>query len=564
MRPYFPLIACALLFLMACVDEPVVEPVDGTMKIMLIQEATEGANDLILSVELRNDEGKRVSNTTGAPITANISFSGDVSEADFVELPTTISIPKNEKQVEIEVELSDDARFEGDETLKVIIYEASGVEISTSSVSTILVDNDTVDEDPAQYGTPFNVPDTEDMVMYEVNLRAFPGGNIQGVIGKLDHISDLGVNVIWLMPIHPIGSIKSVNSPYSVEDYKEVNPEFGNLEDMRTLVEEAHARGMAVILDWVANHTAWDNDWIDNKAWYTQDVRGQITIPAGTNWQDVADLNFSNSSMRMAMISAMKYWVLAGNVDGFRCDAADFVPKSFWEEAIIALKAIPNRKLIYLAEGAREDHFDAGFEMNYSWDFYTTLKNVYNGQSAATIFTTNTSEYSEIPAGGHKLRFTTNHDESAWDATPVSLFGGLEGSVSAFVIAAYLNGVPLIYGSQEIGVANTIPFFSNTTLTWTQNRHILQAYQALMEYFTGSESLKYGAMTTYGATNVVAFKKQGLNEVLVLVNVRNSDQSWTVPTALQNTTWTNALEGEPYSLTTSAALQPYEYLILER
>ncbi len=563
MKPYFSLIVCSLLFLIACLDEPVEEPVDGTMRLVVLQSGTEGGS-LLLSAELRNEAGDRVSNTTGSEITASISFSGDVTEADFVELPTTISIPKKAKEVQIEVEFSDDTRFEGDETVKITLYEASGVEISTASASSVIEDNDELDADPVQYGEPFDVPNTEDLVMYEVNLRAFPGGNIQGVIGKLDHIRDLGVNVVWLMPMHPIGGIKSVNSPYSVQDYKGVNPEFGDLEDLQLLVEEAHARGMAVILDWVANHTAWDNDWIDNKAWYTRDVRGQIIIPAGTNWQDVADLNFNNSSMKLAMIDAMKYWVLAANVDGFRCDAADFVPKSFWEEAIVALKAIPNRKLIYLAEGAREDHFDAGFEMNYSWDFYTTLKNVYNGQSAAAIFTTNTSEYSEIPTGGHKLRFTTNHDESAWDATPVTLFGGLEGSVSAFVIAAYLSGVPLIYGSQEIGVANTIPFFSNTTLTWTQNRDVLQAYSALMEYYTGSESLRHGTLTAYASTNVVAFKKQELTEVLVLVNVRNSEQSWTVPTALQNTTWTNALEEEPYSLTTSATLEPYEYLVLER
>jgi len=163
------------------------------------------------------------------------------------------------------------------------------------------------------------------------------------------------------MPVHPIGIIKTVNSPYCIKNYKEVNPEYGTLDDLRTLIREAHKRNMAVILDWAANHTSWDNPWIEHKSWYTQDGSGNIIHPAGTNWQDVADLNFNNSEMRLEMIRSMKYWVLTANVDGFRCDAADYVPFSFWKQAI----KIPNRKLIMLAEGACADHFTAGFQLNF-------------------------------------------------------------------------------------------------------------------------------------------------------------------------------------------------------
>ena len=233
---------------------------------------------------------------------------------------------------------------------------------------------------PEQYETPFTeVPATSDVVMYEINERAFSvSGDFAGILPRLDSIKALGVNVIWLMPIHPIGAINSVNSPYCVKNFMEVNPEYGSLEDLRTLVREAHNRKMAVILDWAANHTSWDNPWIQNKTWYTQDAAGNIIHPAGTNWMDVADLNFDNSLMRLEMIKALKYWVLAANVDGYRCDAADYVPFSFWKQAIDSLQKIPNRELILLAEGARNDHFSAGFKMNFGWSFYDKNVNVFN------------------------------------------------------------------------------------------------------------------------------------------------------------------------------------------
>ena len=191
-----------------------------------------------------------------------------------------------------------------------------------------------------QYSTPFNsIPKTENIVLYEVNLRAFSSaGNLQGVIDRLDNIRSLGVNVIWLMPIHPQGQLNGVGSPYAVRDYKAVGSEYGTLQDLRRLTTLAHERGMAVIMDWVANHTAWDNPWIRNRDWYTQNNSGTIIHPAGTNWQDVADLNYAKADMRQAMIDAMQYWVLEANIDGFRCDYADGVPAFFLERGITKTK----------------------------------------------------------------------------------------------------------------------------------------------------------------------------------------------------------------------------------
>ena len=206
-----------------------------------------------------------------------------------------------------------------------------------------------------------------DVVMYQVNPRVFaPSNSLQAVISRLDTIQDLGVNVLWIMPIYPIGEVKSKNSPYSVKDYKAVAPEYGTIDDLKQLVEECHNRGMGVILDWVANHTAWDNTWMaQHPEWYTHDQAGNIIYPPGTDWTDVADLNYDNVQMRDAMIDAMKFWVDSVGVDGFRCDVADQVPVDFWSDCIRTLRsAAAPRALLMLAEGANPDNFTAGFDMN--------------------------------------------------------------------------------------------------------------------------------------------------------------------------------------------------------
>lgn len=418
-----------------------------------------------------------------------------------------------------------------------------------------------------QYGTPFgNVPSNDNMVMYEVNLRAFStGGDLQGVINRLDEIKALGVNVIWLMPIHPIGAIKSVNSPYSVRDYKAVSDEYGTLENLRTLTTEAHARGMAVIMDWIANHTAWDNPWISHVTWYTQDANGAIVHPPGTNWQDVADLNFSSNAMRNAMIDAMKYWVLEANVDGYRCDYADGVPFDFWKQAIDTLHAIPNRNLILLAEGSRADHFSAGFDLNYAWDFYGAIKNVFNGQSAKGAFLTHTNEYSVVPAGKHLLRFTTNHDQSAWESTPMVLFKGKQGALAASVATIFMEGVPLFYTGQEVGRVATVPFFSNDPIHWNDNPDMLQAYKDIMAFYTQSDAARLGTNTDYSTDEAIIFTKTlGAEQVIILVNTRNTPIEPSLPEEFNNVYWTDALTSDTLQFGATVQMYNYQYIIARR
>jgi glycosidase len=411
------------------------------------------------------------------------------------------------------------------------------------------------------------MPATEDVVIYEVNLRAFSStGDLQGVINRLTEIKALGVNTIWLMPIYEEGILNTVHSPYCIKDYKKVSTEYGSLEDLRTLTTQAHQLGMSVILDWVANHTSWDNAWItDHPDWYSQNAAGNIIIPPGTNWNDVADLNFNNTDMKLAMIDAMKYWVLEANVDGFRCDYADGVPFGFWQEAIISLNSISNRQLLFLAEGTRADHYTAGFHLTYGWNFYTAAKNLWAGTASITnLYNTHLAEYTNVPVGKHKIRFTTNHDESAWDASPWSLFNGKAGALAASVSTIFMGGVPLIYSGQEVGRSTTTPFFTNSPINWTINQDMLQAYKDMLAFHNESAAARKGTISNFvNSANVLCMKKVlGSESVVIIVNVRNSTQSYAVPSPLTGT-WTNALTNASYTLGSTLSLAPYQYLILK-
>lgn len=427
------------------------------------------------------------------------------------------------------------------------------------------------EEEPKQYGVPFDgVPEVDDVVLYEVNTRAYSAaGDFQGVIDRLDNIKALGINTIWLMPIHPVGQVRSaggLGSPYAVQNYLQVNPEFGTLEKLRELVQKAHDRDIAVIMDWVANHTAWDNPWMQNKSWYTQDGSGNVIIPPGTNWQDVAELNYDNLDMRKAMIHAMKYWVLEANVDGFRCDAVDFIPSDFWKEALDKLKAIPGRELILLAEGGKADNFTAGFQMNYAWDFYNNLKQVYQyDKDASSVFTTHLQEYNSIPAGARKLRYTTNHDISAYEGTPVEQFGGIQGALSASAVTIFTSAVPMVYGSQEVGQTEKLPFFTRDPIDWTANQSMQQQYQKMLSIYNSSSAFSEGTLEYFSNHDVAIFKRTLNNEqFLVLVNVRNATKEIALNASLQNTSWTNAVDGADVSIGTSVSLEAYQYLILKK
>jgi len=432
---------------------------------------------------------------------------------------------------------------------------------------TPVVTQTTTYKDPAQYGTPYSgVPATKDIVMYEVNIKTFTPANFAGVEARLDSIKALGVNVIWLMPTYPIGILKGVGSPYSVQDYEGVNASFGTLDDLRTLISQAHTLGMAVILDWEANDTSWDNAWITaHPSWYLQDASGNIIMPPGTNYTDVAALNFNNADMRTAMIRAMKYWVFTANIDGYRCDFADNVTTDFWSQALDTLSTITTHKLIYLAEGTKGTEISAGFQLGYAFSYYSTLKSVFGGSSANGLITTNSAELASLPSPGIKLRYITNHDDASSDGSTITEYGGKQGALSAFVIAAYMDGVPLIYSSQEVGYPNAINFFNNVPVDYTANPDMVAAYKKILAFRAANEAVKTGTLTTYSDNNICAFEKvAGSDDVLVLANTRNSNETLTIPVALQNTTWTDGMSGATINLQSAYTLPAYGYLILKK
>ncbi len=425
---------------------------------------------------------------------------------------------------------------------------------------------------PPQYGTPFaGVPDRQDAVIYQVNMRAFSQqGNFAGVTARLDAIKALGVNVLYLMPIYPVGQVRSVNSPYAVRDYRAVNPEFGSLADLRTLVDAAHTRGLSVMLDWVPNHTAWDHAWItEHPDWYQRNAAGAIQAVSnnGITYNDVAQLNFDSAPMRRELISAMKSWVFTANVDGFRMDYADFQPTNFWQQAVDTLRNIKTHKLLLLAEGTRSTHFSTGFDYTFGFAFYDELRRVYREGAPATAFDAlNAREYVGATNGQHVVRYTTNHDVNSSDGTPFMLYNGHAGAMSAFAVASLLRGVPMVYNGQEAGMTQPILFpFTSVKVNWDGNPAVTQAYQQLLNARAGSAALRRGTPTSFSTADVCAFTKTaGPDQALVLINVRNSAVQYPVPAALVGSTWTNALLGGSVTLGAQVNLPAYGYVVLKK
>jgi len=428
-----------------------------------------------------------------------------------------------------------------------------------------------------QYGTPYaNVPaTTTDISMYVVNERAYSAtGDFNGIIPRLDSIKALGINVIWLMPINPIGKSipghASVNSPYCVEDHLGVNSEFGTLADLQNLISTAHSKDMAVILDWAANQTSWDNAWItEHPSWYEQDGSGNIIYPPGTTFTDVAQLNYNNDTMRLQMIKDMGYWIHAANFDGFRCDYADNIPDDFWAQAIDSLGKIqPARNLILLAEGGYPSHFNAGFQMIFGEEYYKSVVDGFSGNTPQNIYNMNSDEYNGVATGKERLRFTTTHDHAAftgpYNGSPMTLFNGKAGALAASAITINMPGVPMIYGSQEVGTTSLVSFFEKNPIDWTINPDMVAAYKLMLNFHNSSTALKTGALATYADPNVVCYTRvAGADSVLVIANIRNSSETLTVPVALQGTNWINAYDGTSLSLTATLPVTAYQYLVLK-
>jgi glycosidase len=372
---------------------------------------------------------------------------------------------------------------------------------------------------------------------------------------------------MWVMPIYPIGIEKGKNSPYCIRDYKAIAPEFGTIDDFKHLTQVCHEHGMGIILDWVANHTAWDHPWVkDHPDWYTHDEKTDTIIhPRPWDWLDVADLNYDNKEMRAAMIDAMKFWITEVGIDGFRCDVADGVPADFWKDAIDQLRAAAgNRKIVMLAEGKRLDNFTVGgFDMNYGWDYKDELVKVFNGAPASDLIAADKAEYDSLPAGKVKLRFTTNHDH-ATETEPCVQFTNDRGAMAAYVASIFPHGGALIYGSQEVGYPEPINFFKYVPVDWTAKPEIYKEYKELIELYNEEPALRKGSLTTYPDADVLMFEKaDGDDRFLVLVNVRNERKTVQTPQDWVGRETEDEITDQKLKLGESVTLNPFQYLILE-
>ena len=374
--------------------------------------------------------------------------------------------------------------------------------------------------------------------IYEVFIRDFsPSGDLRGLIAGLDRIEATGANVVWLMPIHPVGEANrkgTLGSSYSVRDYRAINPAYGDEDDFRALVEEVHGRGMKLIIDWVPNHTAWDHAWLrEHPDWYTRNSSGEITEPlnddgSSTEWTDVADLNYHDPALRRAMIDAMRYWLEEFDIDGYRVDVAARVPDDFWREALPRLRAAGAELL--LAEAGEARMHELGFDLTYGWDGYNTLKQVWRGElPASSLIDRELSESAALPVGG-RLRFTTNHDETAWDEPPVVLFGGSAGARAAFTAIALLPGTPLLYNGQEVESPQQLGLFERELIDWDREgaEDARAYYRRVIELarthpsFIRTEARR---IATDAPDDVIAY---GRGDAIVLVNPRTVARRFTV------------------------------------
>ena len=419
------------------------------------------------------------------------------------------------------------------------------------------------DDEPApDPGTTTPAAAAGTMVIYEANPRFFATDNcLDAINDRLAEIKAMGTTVLWIMPVCEPGELKSVGSPYCIKDYKAINSHYGTVDDLKSLVDNAHSMGMKVILDWVANHTSWDNAWItDHHDWYAQDGAGNIITPPGQNWNDVAELNYDNAAMRTAMIDAMKYWVTTVGIDGFRCDYTDGVPHDFWAEAIRELRTIDS-DLFMLSESEGSDYLKDGFDMYYDWSYATLVKNLFNGGDINTFFEKADELLAPVDNASQVMRYVYNHDVAS-SSTLASLYGSADALPAAYALTAMLNGVPLVYSSMdsELQSNGTLSFFNYNPLTW--NSDCADVYATINGIYTATAEARGGELTTYSTGDVVTFARvNGQHSMLVMVNPTSTTATAKVPMSYSGTTMRNMLTSVDENLPVAIDLDAYEYVI---
>jgi glycosidase len=407
--------------------------------------------------------------------------------------------------------------------------------------------------------------------IYEVNIRQYtPEGTFKAFQEDLPRLKEMGVDILWLMPIYPIGELNrkgTLGSYYSIKDYKAINPEFGTMEDFKHLVKKVHEMGMKLILDWVANHTSWDNSWIkEHPEWYTRDSLGNFVAPY--DWTDVADLNYDNKEMRDAMIDALKFWVVEADVDGYRCDVAGEVPTDFWEEAVSELREI--KPVFMLAESEEPEHHNEAFDMTYAWELHHLMNMIAKGEAPAdTIVDYYERQDKRFPPKAYRMIFTSNHDENSWNGTEFERMG--DGAQAFAVLSATLPGMPLIYSGQEAAFDRRLEFFEKDQIDWG-DYSFEEFYTSLLKLKHENEALWNGefggkmiVLETGAPEDVLAFVRQkNDNKVLVLTNLSPEVNSINIESGLIEGNYKDLFTGKASQIDSSLSitLDPWEYRVL--
>jgi len=415
---------------------------------------------------------------------------------------------------------------------------------------------------------------SKDATIYEVNIRQYTEqGTFNAFAEHLPRLKELGVDILWIMPIHPIGEKNrkgKLGSYYSVQDYYGINPRFGDMEDFKNLVDQAHSMDMKLIIDWVANHTAWDNPLIESHPdWYLKDSTGNIRAPV-EDWSDVAGLNYEVPAVRDYMVEAMKYWVKEADIDGYRCDVAHMVPVDFWMRVHNELDQIKDVFMLAEAEGPK---YHRAFDMSYAWELHHLMNQVAQGEEEVQVLTEYLEKEKEnYPDNAYRMNFTSNHDENSWNGTVYERMG--EGAKTFAVFTYTFPGMPLIYSGQEACMDKRLEFFQKDPIEWDKTCDMDAFYRQMNQLKEDNPTLwngRFGGETTQIDTDkpedVFAFiRKQEDSQTLVVLNFSDKKISVKLKGDAYSGSYQDALgnQKKTFQANTTMDLNPWDYKIFQR
>ncbi len=371
--------------------------------------------------------------------------------------------------------------------------------------------------------------------IYEVNIRQYTHeGTFKAFKKHLPRLKDMGVEILWFMPVTPISKKDrkgTLGSYYAVQNYTELNPEFGTAADFKKLVKEAHQLGLKIIIDWVANHAGNDNVWIEQQPdFFCYDANKNIVHPNG--WEDVVKLNYDDPAMKNAMIDAMKFWITEFDIDGFRCDMAHLVPLSFWQKAKAQLQS--SKELFWLAE-CEEPQYHQVFDATYTWKWMHSTEDFYKNKTGLqTLVDVLIKNDEDFPADAFRVYFTSNHDENSWNGTEYEKYG--DAAKLFAVLSCTWNGLPMIYSGQELPNLKRLQFFDKDYIDWEPNLALHNFYKTLFALRKRNASLRAGDATVStfilntGSVKLLAYlRKNGDDEVVVVLNFSNEKIDFQLP-----------------------------------